>query len=106
IVEGLLRAHDLPGDAFDASRSLQLPGFSVAVGEMAAAVRRAGGAEAHALIRWQPDPQIQRIISSWPPALAAPRAAALGFTVDKDIDEVVQAFVEDDLDAQRRLAGA
>ncbi|MGC2203088.1 MAG: D-erythronate dehydrogenase, partial [Stellaceae bacterium] len=27
IVEGLLRAHDLPGDAFGASRSLQLPGF-------------------------------------------------------------------------------
>src|SRR5215831_7727467 len=44
VVDALLRAHDLPSDAFGASRSLQLPGFSVAVGEMAAAVRRAGGA--------------------------------------------------------------
>src|SRR3984893_13598176 len=35
-------APDLPGEAFGASRSLQLPGFSVAVGEMAAAVHRAG----------------------------------------------------------------
>jgi D-erythronate 2-dehydrogenase len=106
IVEGLLRAHDLPGDAFGASRSLQLPGFSVAVGEMAAAVRRAGGEKAFARIRWQPDPEIQRIISSWPQALDAARAEALGFTADRDIDEVVQAFIEDDLEGQRRLVDA
>jgi D-erythronate 2-dehydrogenase len=103
VVHALLRAYDLPGDAFGASRSLQLPGFSVAVGEMAAAVRRAGGEEAYARIRWAPDPLIQRIISSWPQALTAPRAEALGFSADQDIDEVVQAFVEDDLKMQKQL---
>jgi D-erythronate 2-dehydrogenase len=104
IVEGLLRAHDLPADAFSERRSLQLPGFSVAVGEMAAAVRRAAGEAAYARIRWQPDSQIQQIISGWPQALVAARAEALGFAADSGIDEVVQAFIEDDLDAQRRLA--
>ena len=59
IVEGLVHALGLPGAAFGASRSLQLPGFSVSVGEMAAALRRAGGEAAYARIRWQPDPQIQ-----------------------------------------------
>ena len=103
VVDALLRAYDLPGDAFGASRSLQLPGFSVAVGEMAAAVRRAGGEEAYARIRWAPDPLIQRIISSWPRALATPRAEALGFAADTGIDEVVQAFVEDDLEMQKQL---
>ena len=103
VVEALLHAHDLPGNAFGASRSLQLPGFSVAVGEMAAAVRRAGGEEAYARIRWEPDPLIQRIISGWPAAVAAPRAKALGFSADAGIDEVVQAFIEDDLETQRQL---
>jgi D-erythronate 2-dehydrogenase len=103
VVDGLLRAHDLPADAFGASRSLQLPGFSVTVGEMAAAARRAGGATVHARIRWKPDPQIQQIVSGWPRALDARRAAALGFTADSGIDEVVQAFIEDDLEAQKRL---
>jgi nucleoside-diphosphate-sugar epimerase len=103
VVAALLRAHDLPGDAFGASRSLQLPGFSVAVGDMAAAVRRAGGAEAYARIRWAPDPLIQRIVSGWPPTLAAPRAEALGFAADTGIDEVVQAFIEDDLEMQKQL---
>jgi nucleoside-diphosphate-sugar epimerase len=103
VVAGLLHAHDLPADAFGASRSLQLPGFSVAVGEMAAAVRRAAGEAAYGRIHWEPDPQIQQIISSWPQALRAPRAEALGFSADTGIDEAVQAFIEDDLEMQKQL---
>jgi D-erythronate 2-dehydrogenase len=103
IVAALHRAHELPGDAFGANRSLQLPGFSVAVGEMIQAVRRAGGEAAYARIRWQPDPAIQQIVSGWPQALAAGRAEALGFAADAGIDEVVQAFIEDDLETQRQL---
>jgi nucleoside-diphosphate-sugar epimerase len=103
IMAGLLHAHDLPADAFGASRSLQLPGFSVAVGEMAAAVRRAGGQAAYARIRWAPDPQIQQIIAGWPQALLARRAKSLGFSADAGIDEVVKAFIEDDLEMQKQL---
>jgi D-erythronate 2-dehydrogenase len=103
VVTALYRAHELPDTAFGINRSLQLPGFSVAVGDMAEAVRRAGGAAAHARIRWQPDPQIQAIISSWPQALEAARAKAMGFTADADIDEAVQAFIEDDLEMQKTL---
>ena len=47
IVAGLAHALDLPAGALGASRSLQLPGFSVSVGEMAEALRRAGGEEAY-----------------------------------------------------------
>jgi nucleoside-diphosphate-sugar epimerase len=103
VIDALLRALDLPAAALDTSRSLQLPGFSVAVGEMTAAVRRAGGSEAYARIRWEPNPLIQRIVSGWPQALATPRANALGFTADSGIDEVVQAFIEDDLEMQKQL---
>jgi nucleoside-diphosphate-sugar epimerase len=103
VVAGLLHAHDLPADAFTTSRSLQLPGFSVAVGEMAAAVRRAGGEAAYARIHWEPDPQIQQIISGWPQVLQARRAEALGFSADTGIDEAVRAFIEDDLEMQKQL---
>ena len=65
---------------------------------MTAPVRRAGGEQAFRRIRWEPDPLIQRIVSGWPQALAAPRANALGFTPDAGIDEVVDAFIEDDLE--------
>jgi nucleoside-diphosphate-sugar epimerase len=103
VVAGLVHALDLPGDTFGDNRSLQLPGFSVAVGDMVEAVRRLGGEAAHARIRWQPDPLLQQIVSGWPSALSAPRARALGFTADPDIDTVVHAFVEDDLEMQKAL---
>src|SRR5207253_7778482 len=86
VVAGLVHALGLPGAAFGASRSLQLPGFSVSVGEMAAALRRAGGEAAYARLSWQPDSEIQRIVASWPRALATPRAEALGFARDSGID--------------------
>jgi D-erythronate 2-dehydrogenase len=41
------------------------------------------------------DPLVQQIGTGWPPALSAPRALALGFTADADIDAVVRAFIED-----------
>lgn len=105
VVAALAQALDLPGEALGASRSLQLPGFSVSVGAMAEAVRRAGGEAAHARIRWRPDPAIAAIIGSWPRALAAARAEALGFAADRDIDEAVAAFIEDDLAMQKALIG-
>jgi D-erythronate 2-dehydrogenase len=103
VVAALAHALDLPAAAFGASRSMQLPAFSVAVSQMAAAVRRAGGEAAYTRIRWQPDPLVQAIVGGWPPTLASPRAESLGFAADRDIDEVVEAFIEDDLEAQKRL---
>ncbi len=105
IVAGLVHALGLSGEALGASRILQLPGFSVSVGEMAAALRRAGGDSAYARLRWQPDATIQAIVGSWPQALATPRAEALGFGRDNNIDEVVQFFIDDDLAGQKQLAG-
>ena len=107
IVAALVHALDLPGEAFGASRSLQLPGFSVAVGEMAAALRRAGGEAAyarHPLAARPADPE--RSSRAGRGRLATPRAEALGFGRDSGIDEVVAAFIEDDLPMQKQLAQA
>jgi nucleoside-diphosphate-sugar epimerase len=103
VVAALAHALDLSGEALGDNRSLQVPGFSVSVGEMAAALRRAGGDGAYHRIAWQPDPGVQRIISSWPRALATPRADQLGFERDAGIDEAVRFFIEDDLAMQKTL---
>jgi nucleoside-diphosphate-sugar epimerase len=105
VVAALAHALELPGEALGANRSLQVPGFSVQVGEIAAALRRAGGEAAYHRIAWQPDPAVQRIISSWPMALSTPRADALGFERDTGIDEAVRFFIDDDLAMQKTLAG-
>jgi D-erythronate 2-dehydrogenase len=104
VVAALARALEVASEALGANRSLQVPGFSVRIGEMAEAVRRAGGEDAYRRIAWQPDPAVQRIISSWPLALATPRADGLGFERDNGIDEAVRFFIEDDLAQQKTLA--
>jgi nucleoside-diphosphate-sugar epimerase len=103
VVAALAHALELDGADLGEHRTLQLPGYSVSVGEMAEALRRAGGEAAHARLRWQPDPTIQAIVGSWPRALSAPRAEALGFEADAGIDEAVRFFIEDDLAAQQAL---
>ena len=100
-VAAFVRAHDLPAAAFEHTRSLIVPGLSVQVSDMVAALQRAAGAQAVQHIRWQPDTEIQRIISSWPGAFTSPRALRLGFQADANMDAIVQAFIEDDLAAQR-----
>lgn len=105
VVASLAHALDIPGAALGHNRTLQLPGYSVSVGEMAEALRRAGGAAAYDRLTWQPDATIQAIVGSWPRALHAPRAEALGFQPDAGIDEAVRFFIEDDLAMQQALAG-
>ncbi len=104
VIEAFIAAYELDGAKLGASRSLLLPGLSVSVQEMADALKRAGGQEALDLIRWAPDPAIQKIVSGWPTHVAPKRAPALGIHADASMDDIVTAFVEDDLEAQK--AGA
>jgi hypothetical protein len=99
-----LHAHDLPADAFAASRSLQLPGFSVAVGEMAAAVCRSGGETACA--RASGGNPIRRSSRSFPAGheccrLGAPKRSALPPTPASTRRS--KPFIDDDLDMQKQL---
>jgi nucleoside-diphosphate-sugar epimerase len=96
-IEALLALHDLPDDALGMNRSVNLPGVSVSVAEMVEALRRAGGDEAVARLRWERDPVIERIVGSWPAAWDVTRAAALGLAGDASFDDIVRAYVEDDL---------
>jgi nucleoside-diphosphate-sugar epimerase len=100
-IEAFILAHNLPTAAFEYTRSILVPGLSVQVSEMVAALQHVAGAEAVQRIRWQPDTEIQRIISSWPGAFTSQRALQLGFQADASMEAIVQAFVEDDLPAQR-----
>lgn len=105
LVAILEKLHDLSGEALGFSRAIQLPGISVTVAEMVAALERAGGAAAVKRIRWEPDPVIQKIVAGWPRGISSVRAERLGLEADRSMDEIVQAFIEDDLPAQRALAG-
>ena len=91
----LITAHDVPAEALGANRTLNMPGLSVTVAEMVAALERQAGPEVTARIRWQRDPRIERIVSTWPGALDASRARALGFPGDDSFDTVVRRHMDE-----------
>ena len=96
VIENLIHAHDTSSDMWlGGPRILNLPGLTVSVREMIDALTRFGGDAA--LIEWKKDPDVARIVGSWPGAMNTDRANRMGFLNDKHIDEIVQAFIEDDL---------
>lgn len=96
IVEAMIRAMCLSDETIGAERTIPLPGLTLSVDEMVAALGRIAGPAAVQLIRWEPDPAIQRIIDGWPTRVEAARAKALGFKTDKSFDEIVRAHIEDE----------
>lgn len=99
VIASLIHGYTLSAEALGKSRTINLPGISVTVGEMVAALDRVAGKQVAARVEWVHDPLIDRIISSWPGAWDASRAAALGFVGDADFDDIIRAYIEDDLSA-------
>jgi nucleoside-diphosphate-sugar epimerase len=100
VVDCIERAAQLPADAFGTHRSLLLPAISASVRDIIEAVRRAGGNEAADRITMRPDPNIQRIVDTWPRAVSARRAEELGMSADADIDAIVDSFIAEKLTAR------
>ncbi|MGI8870368.1 MAG: D-erythronate dehydrogenase [Mycobacteriales bacterium] len=88
-IEGLLCAATTSDAAWGGRTAVNLPALSVTVGEMVAALERAAGPEATALIDWSPDADIVRIVETWAPRVRADRAARLGLNPDPDFDSII-----------------
>jgi nucleoside-diphosphate-sugar epimerase len=103
-VDAFMRLHDLPADAFGPGRTLLLNGINVTARELEQAVSRHAGNRRVGKVTWQHDPSIQKICDGWPQGIDSRRARALGFAIDKDLDEVVRNFIAVDLDDQMKIA--
>lgn len=75
---------------------LNLPGITVTVAEMIAALERVAGAAATARIVFEEVPVVKRIVSSWPARFDVSRAVALGFGRDPDFESLIRGFLADE----------
>jgi len=86
VVEAFVHAHDLPAAKWGSNRVVNLPGITVTVGEMIAAMGKIAGPHVAKRVSWKPDARIEAIVKTWPVRFATPRALALGFKADPGID--------------------
>ncbi len=96
-IDNLVHGYEVASEELGACRAVNLPGVSVTAGEMVQTLEQVAGAEVAARVRWERDPEIERIVGSWPGAWDMSRAQALGFAGDADFTGIVRAYVEDDL---------
>lgn len=97
VIECLVHAHELPAPALGANRTVNLPGISVTVGEMVAALERVAGPEVVSRIRWARDPRVAAMVATWPGLLRTDRARTLGFPCDESFDAIIRQYMTDEL---------
>ncbi len=92
----LIHAASLPGEKLGLRRNLNMPGVAVTTGEQIEALRRIAGDRVAARIRHEPDETIMRIFPNESVRFEAKRALELGFTPDRDFDEIIRIHIEED----------
>jgi nucleoside-diphosphate-sugar epimerase len=75
---------------------VNLPGISVSVDEMVAALREVAGEEVVKRIEWQTDPRIEKIVGSWPGRWDTVRAEQLGLKGESSFADVIRSYIEDE----------
>ena len=96
VVANLIAGHEARADQFRDTRSINVPGLSVGVGEMVDALRAVAGNDVAARVQWQHDPVVDRIVSTWPANFAPRLGPALGMRADASFQDIVRAYVADD----------
>jgi D-erythronate 2-dehydrogenase len=96
VVEAFVHAHELPPSAWGTNRALNLPGITVTVAEMIAAMGKIAGAQAAKRVSYKVDPRVEKIVMGWPVRFETPRALAMGFKADPGIDAVIRDYVADE----------
>jgi len=87
-IAGLLCAATSSDEAWGGRTAVTLPALTATVADMIAALERAGPG-ASALIDWVPDPEVARLVASWPARVRAGRAEHLGLAPDPDFDSII-----------------
>lgn len=92
----LIAGLEIDGAALGKQRALNLPGISVTVDEMVAALRQVAGDEAVKRIEWRPDPFLEKIVGSWPGRWDTTRAEQLGLKGESSFADVIRSYIEDE----------
>ena len=92
VIRNLMHAASLSGLALGHSRNINLPGIGITVGEMLDALKRNTDSDTLERVIFNPDPAINRIVSSWPSRIDNRRALDLGFAIDTHFDDFIRQY--------------
>ncbi|CAE6871454.1 D-erythronate dehydrogenase [Paraburkholderia aspalathi] len=95
-IESLIAALELGTALLGNQRVLNLPGISVSVDEMVAALSEVAGDDIVRRIVWERDARIEKIVGSWPGRWDTSRAESLGLTGERSFADVIRSYIADE----------
>ena len=96
VVEAFIHAHEIPAAAWGTRRVVNLPGITVSIKEALGALERIAGPGVAERVAWKPDDRIQAIVRTWPVCFNTPRALAMGFKADPDVETIIRNYIADE----------
>lgn len=94
-VAGLIAAYQTTASQWGGRTAMNLPGLSVRVAEMIAALAHRAGPAVAARVRVQKDETISSIVGDWPWRFDTTRARNLGLTGPATMDDLIAEYVAD-----------
>ncbi len=97
VIRNIVHAATLTEQDFSTYRTINLPGITVTVAEMLSTLKSVGGESAYQRVKFEEDSSIDRIVSSWPGQFDVSSALTLGFSQNKDFEEIINEFLANDI---------
>lgn len=95
-VENLIKGAELAADDLGMNRVMQMPGRTWSIAQLIDAMTAVVGDGPAKLIKWEAQPDIQRIVSGWKFDIHAQRAESLGLSADASFEDNIRYYLEDD----------
>jgi nucleoside-diphosphate-sugar epimerase len=95
-VENLIKGANLDGADIGQNRAMQMPGKVWSIRQVIDAMTAVAGPDPTRLIRWDPQPEIKRIVTGWRWDIHADKAERLGLRADESFEDNVRYYLEDD----------
>jgi len=96
VLDAFIHAWELPAEAWGTQRWLNLPGITATVAEMVEAMRKVAGDAVAKRVVYKADARIQAIVKTWPVNFRTPRALAMGFKPDANVESVIRDYIADE----------
>lgn len=101
VIDNFIHAAEITESSLGTDRMITLPGLTTSVDEMVNTLEQLAGKETTDFIDFTPDPFIQSIAMTWPGNFQPQRSKELGFKWNDSVREVIQEYIDDELDGRR-----
>lgn len=96
-IENLIRGAEIEAADLGQNRCMMMPGRTWTIRQLIDAMTAVAGPDPARLIRWEPQPEIQRIVTGWRYDIQPEKSVRLGLTADDSFKDNVRYYLEDDL---------